>query len=73
MQEDGIPKCKEQDELDKYLADQLKQIQLLEELEGVSNKRSLEKIEEILVGTFATAMHSIIAKKVYNGEYNDMI
>ena len=66
------PKSKEEDELDKDLADQLEWIQLPEELEEASNKRSLEEIEEILVGTFATAAYSIIAKKACNGDYNNM-
>ena len=71
--EDRIPKSKEEDKLDKDLADQLEWIQLPEELEEASNKCFLEEIEEISVRTFATVAYGIIAKKACNREYNNMI
>ena len=54
IQDNKNPKRKEEDELDKDLAKQLEWIQLLEELDRASHKRTLNKIEEISVSTFAT-------------------
>ena len=68
--ENDIPKSKEEDELDKDLAEELEWIQLPDELEGILNKRTLEEIDEISVDTFATDTYGISPKKVYN-ENND--
>ena len=70
IQEEGIPKSCEEVKLDKDLAIELDWIQLPEELEGSSNKRALEEIEEISVGLFATAAYGFILKKACN---NDMM
>ena len=73
MWEDGIPKSKEKDELDKNLAEQLEWIQLLDELNRSSNKHALDEIEEISVGTFATEAHGITTKKACNGNQKDIL
>ena len=44
-----------------------------EEIEGLSNKRALDEIEEISVGTFVTAAYRIISKKVCNSDKNDTL
>ena len=66
-----MPKSKEELELDNDLVEELDWIQLPEDLEGSSNKRSLNKIKEILAGTFATIAYRIITKKVCNGSKID--
>ena len=71
--EDGILKSKEEDELDKDLAEQLEWIQLPEEIEGALNKRTLEEIEEMLVRTFTIEAYRITSKKTYNRDFNNML
>ena len=69
--ENRIPKSKEEDELDKDLVEQLEWIQLPEDLDGNSNKRTLEEIEEMSVGTFATEAYRITTKKACNSNKKD--
>ena len=58
-------------ELDKDLAEELDQIQLPKDLEDSSNKRALEEIKEISVGTFATIAYGILSKKACNSDKID--
>ena len=46
---------------------------MLEEIEGLSNKRALDEIEEMSVGTFVTVACEITSKKVCNGDKNDTL
>ena len=69
--ENSIPKSIEEDELDKELAEELEQIQLPDDMETSSNKRALEEVEEMLVGTFATSAYRLSSKKSYNREKMD--
>ena len=67
--EEGIPKIKEDQELDDELNNQLDQVEMEELVDemATSNKRSLDKVEEILVDTFTMAAYGLISKKAYNG------
>ena len=69
--EDGIPKSKEEDELDKNLAEQLEWIQLPEYLDSLSNKCAINEIEEMSIRTFATDAYGITIKKAYSGNAKD--
>ena len=69
--EDGIPKSKEEDELDKDLAEQLEWIQLPEDLDSSSNKHAINEIKEMSVRTFATDAYGITTKKVCSGNAKD--
>ena len=66
------PKNLEKVELDKDLEEELDQIQLPENLDGNSNKRALEEIEVMSIGTFATAAYRVSSKKVYNDNRMDI-
>ena len=41
-------------------------------MEGISNKCTLEEIEELSVGAFATAPYGIATKKACNGNFNEV-
>ena len=51
--------------------EELEWIQLVNKMEVSSNKRVLEKVEEMSVGTFATAAYEISLKKPYNRKMMD--
>ena len=64
----GIPKNKEDQELDDELENQLDWVEIkeLEEDIALLNERSLEEVEEMPVVTFATAAHGFSTKKACN-------
>ena len=64
----GIPKNKEEKELDNELNQQLDWIEIMELEEGTneSNKWSLDKVEEMSIDTFATAAYGLSSKKACN-------
>ena len=42
-------------------------------MERVSNKCTLEEIEEMSVGTFVAEAYRIASKKAYNRDFNNML
>ena len=66
-----MKKSKEEDQLNKNIAKQLEQIQLLEELDSSMNKCALDKSKEMSVETFTTKAHGITTKKGCNSNEKD--